>query len=110
MCTYKNSLENIMPNRGLYRVCVEAHDCGVTRLVSLWIDPAMKAFKLDAALREAEMGATQMLSSDDEPTSWRLLGEDGIVARGHIMKGKISRKHIRSRNFNDSRALLSART
>ncbi len=55
-------------------------------LVSLWIDPLMKAFEPHDALREAEITANPTPFSDDEPPSWKTLNEDAIVVHAYSVK------------------------
>ena len=86
MCTCKNNVEHLISNRGLYRVWLETRESRITRLVSLWIDPLMKAFEPHDALREAEITANPAPFSDDEPPSWRILNEDAVVVNAHSVK------------------------
>ena len=70
MRTYRNSLEKMISNRGLYRVWLETREGDATRLVSLWIDPAMRSFESQDAPRETKITAAPLLFSHDEPPSW----------------------------------------
>jgi hypothetical protein len=45
MFNFSNNLESFITHRGLYRVWVPMHDDGKAPLVSIWIDPGMKAFE-----------------------------------------------------------------
>jgi hypothetical protein len=45
MFNFSNNLESFITHRGLYRVWVSMHDDGKAPLVSIWIDPGMKAFE-----------------------------------------------------------------
>jgi hypothetical protein len=86
VCTCKNSVENMISNGGLYRVWLETQEGDITRLVSLWIDPLMKAFETHDALRAAEITGNPAPFSDDELPSWKTLNEDPLVVPAHDVK------------------------
>jgi hypothetical protein len=86
VCTCKNNVGNMISNRGLYCVWLETRGGGITRLVSLWIDPLMKAFEAHDVLPEAEISANPAHFSDDEPPSWNILHDRAIVVSAHSMK------------------------
>ena len=79
MRMFKNSVENMISSRGLYCVWLETQEGDVTRLVSLWIDPLMKAFEPHDTLREAAGTGNLAHFSDDEPPSWKILNGNAIV-------------------------------
>jgi hypothetical protein len=83
---FKNSVQNMISNRGLYRFWLETQEGDITRLVSLWIDPLMKAFEPHDALRAAEITANPAPFSDDEPPPWRTLNADAMLVHAHGAK------------------------
>jgi hypothetical protein len=74
MCNNKNHFENSITHRGLYRVWLQTYENGTPRLVSVWIDPAMRAFQPQAT-PETALNECLALSSDDEPPSWMTVDE-----------------------------------
>lgn len=47
MLSNNNILSNLASDRGLYRVWIRAHEGANASLVSVWIDPQMRAFEAD---------------------------------------------------------------
>lgn len=45
MFNFSTNLESLITHRGLYRVWVPIHDDGKAPLISIWIDPGMRAFE-----------------------------------------------------------------
>ena len=67
MCNAKNNIENIATHRDIYRVWLRTHVNGTPQLVSVWIDPAMRAFEPQMVAQEPALAGNLELSTDDEP-------------------------------------------
>jgi hypothetical protein len=48
-----NDFENAAARRGLYRVWIRAHEGENAALISVWVDPAMRAFEPSAGTEAA---------------------------------------------------------
>ena len=66
MTNFVNNLNNFTGRRGLYCVWVPEHDDGGDRLVAIWIDPAMTAFKSCAPEITDEGGTAAIVAEQEE--------------------------------------------
>lgn len=77
MFSDKNSLHNRTPRRSLYCIWIRAHEGANAPLVSIWIDPEMKAFEPDIRQIRQGSGLTETITlesdacvvDEDEPKS-----------------------------------------
>ena len=86
MCNSTNELMNGITPRGLYRVWLQTYDNRTPHLVSVWIDPALRAFEPRMAVQEADIAVSLVRSSDDEPPGWDAEDDDALVILDQKMK------------------------
>jgi len=64
MRNFANNFEELITRRGSYRVWVLLRDDGSAPLVSLWIDPAMRAFESQAGDQTLPSAPEQTVASE----------------------------------------------
>jgi hypothetical protein len=62
-----SNFENAVARRGLYRVWIRAHEGENAALISVWIDPAMKAFDPSAEEQACGLEAVPDLPPGNAP-------------------------------------------
>lgn len=79
-----NCFENAAARRGLYRVWIRAHEGENAPLISVWIDPAMRAFEASAGTEAAcdmEIAPDLPLRSAELP-----INTDRTAFPGYVMR------------------------
>lgn len=89
MCNSKICFGNGNTHRGLHRVWLQTYENGKPRLVSIWIDPAMRVFEPCTEAQEVTLAESPVLSAGDEPPL-RITADDNrlFVYAREMMRGK----------------------